>query len=201
MTPAEVTPLVLAAGASSRMGCPKAALRYGDESALERILRVCAEAGLGEARVVVGAHVEATRAAAAGRSARFLDNPRWEEGRTSSLQRGLTELSGEAALLWPVDACLATPATVAALLEAAQSAPAAQAWVPSHAGRRGHPVLLSAAVFARFLALGPDQPARGVIRALAAAGALDHVAVSDPAVLMNANTPAELARWGGRLPE
>ena len=201
LTPAEVTPLVLAAGASSRMGCPKAALRYGEESALERILRVCAGAGLGEARVVVGAHPEATRAAAEGRAARFLDNPDWEQGRTSSLQRGLRDLSGGGALLWPVDACLATPATLAALLESCEGSSGALAWVPSHAGRRGHPVLLAEAVFARFLALGPDQPAREVIRALASEGALCHVEVEDPAVLMNANTPAELARWGGRLPE
>ncbi|HBP23740.1 MAG TPA: hypothetical protein DEA08_38920 [Planctomycetes bacterium] len=200
MTPAEVIPLVLAAGASSRMGCPKAALRYGAESALERILRVCEAAGLGEARVVIGAHPAATRAAAGARSACFLDNPSWEAGRTSSLQRGLGGLSAAAALLWPVDACLAAPETLSALL-AASEASDALAWVPSHAGRRGHPVLLGAPVFPRFLALGPDQPAREVIRALAAEGALRHVEVEDPAVLMNANTPAELARWGGRLPE
>lgn len=200
MTPSEITPLVLAAGASSRMGYPKAALRYGEESALERILRVCAAAGLGEARVVIGAHPEATRAAAGPWPALFLENPRWEEGRTSSLQRGLRGLSVRGALLWPVDACLATLASSSALLRASEGSEAL-AWVPSHAGRRGHPVLLSAAVFARFLALAPDQPAREVIRALADEGALCHVEVSDPAVLMNADTPADLARWGGRLPE
>ena len=112
-------------------------------------------------------------------------------------------LSAAGALLWPVDACLAAPETLAALLAASEASGtrAAEAWVPSHASRRGHPVLLGAGVFARLLALGPDQPARDVIRGLAAAEALCHVEVEDPAVLMNANTPAELARWGGRLPE
>ena len=90
---------------------------------------------------------------------------------------------------------------VEALLAARAAQPQASAWVPSHTQRRGHPLLLGAACYERFRALAPDQPARSVVRSLAAEGSLIHVEVEDLAVLMNANTPAELERWGGRIPE
>jgi molybdenum cofactor cytidylyltransferase len=196
VTPAQVAPLILAAGASQRMGVPKATLLYGEESALERILRTCRDCGLATPRVVTGAHAALTEAAAGEHPARFLHNPAWKQGRATSIQRGLSDLEGlEGALLWPVDACLPGAEVVRALL-----GPEASGVVPSHAGRRGHPLLLAARVFPRLLALGPDGSAREVVRALADSGDLAHVEVSDPCVLMNANTPQELERWGGRLP-
>ncbi|MGE0709767.1 MAG: NTP transferase domain-containing protein [Planctomycetota bacterium] len=201
MTPAQVAPVVLAAGASRRMGAPKAALRFGGRTALARILDACAAAGLMRPRVVLGAHPAATRAAAGGREARFVENPAWEQGRATSIQAGLRDLGEEAAaaLLWPIDACLPGVEVVAALLAAAAAEPDALAAVPSHVGRRGHPLLVRAAVWPRLLALGPDQAARDVVRALAAEGLLLHVEVEDRSVLMNVNTPEELQRWGGEL--
>jgi CTP:molybdopterin cytidylyltransferase MocA len=69
------------------------------------------------------------------------------------------------------------------------------AWIPSHDNRRGHPALLSAAACARLAALGLDESARDVIRALHTEGALVHVESDDPSVLMNMNTPADYERW------
>ncbi len=195
--PATVVPLVLAAGASTRLGSPKAAARLGATTALGRLLDTCAAVGLGAPVVVAGADPGAVRAAAEGREARHVVNPRWAEGRTTSIQTGLRALPAEAngALLWPVDACLVGAALVAALVAAWAADPAALACVPSRAGRRGHPLLLDRAALSRFEALGPDEPARAVTRALAAEDRLVHVASEDEAVLMNLDTPEQLARW------
>jgi molybdenum cofactor cytidylyltransferase len=181
------------------MGRPKAGLPFGGRSALGLILETCARAGLPPAVVVAGAHPAAVAEAAAqapGEQAQVVVNPRWAEGRATSIQAGLDRLpAGSAALLWPVDACLPGPEVLAALLAAREAAPARAAWVPSHGRRRGHPVLLGPLALERLRALDPDAPARGVIRALSDEGLLEHVEVADPAVLMNMNTPEDHARW------
>lgn len=200
LAPATVVPLVLAAGASSRMGSPKAAVVLGGRTALARILDACARASLAPALVVTGAHPEAARAAAPGArpAPTFVANPDWARGRTTSIRAGVRALpaSAEAFLLWPVDCPLAGEGgTVGLLLEAAaRPGPGAQGWVPSHDGRRGHPILLRRSVAPELSALGDDVPAREVIRALAARGHLEHVLVPDAAVLWDVDTPGDLAR-------
>lgn len=202
----DVVPLVLAAGASTRMGAPKAALPFGGSTALGLVLEACADAGLATPVVVAGAAPDVVRdaAARAGHPALVIENPRWAAGRTTSLQAGLAALPPDARafLLWPVDVCLPRADVVRALLAARAREPGRLAWIPSHAGRRGHPALFARAVAARFAALGPDAPARDVVRALAAEGAVAHVEVDDPFVLRDMDTPADhaafVAEWTRR---
>ena len=197
LSPDEVYPLILAAGASSRMGSPKAALDYGGRTALSRILATCESLDLGEAVVVTGAHPEATLAAAAGHSARFVRNANWEQGRGASLLRGLRAVppDAEGVLLWPVDVCLPGSGVVSDLVAAFARTPGAQAAVPSHTRRRGHPLLIGAEALPRFLDLGPKGSARDLVRELAEEGRLVHVPCADRSVLMNVNTPQDYARW------
>jgi molybdenum cofactor cytidylyltransferase len=190
-----VQPLILAAGASSRMGSPKAALTFGSHTALSLILEVCRQLGLQEPVVVVGAHPHV--ADGLGASAQVVVNPGWARGRTTSIQIGIGALdpSAEAFLVWPVDVCLPSLATVGALLAARQRQPLERlGWVPSCEQRRGHPLLLARPVAPRLLALGPDDPARDVVRALDREGLLEHVPVDDPSVLWDMNTPADYRR-------
>lgn len=197
MRASTVHPLVLAAGASSRMGRPKAGLPFGDRTALGLILEACDEAGLAPGVVVAGAHPAEVRAALGSAQGQVVDNPRWAEGRATSIQVGLATLPADAGgfLLWPVDVCLPGAAAVGELLEAARDHPAYQAWVPSFAGRRGHPILFAACVAERLRALRADQPARDVTRALHEEGALYHRPTKLAAVRMTMNTPPEYERW------
>lgn len=188
---AGVVPLILAAGASQRMGRPKAGVWVGGRPGLERIARVCRALGLAPPVVVVGAHGAAARACL--RSGRLVPNPRWAQGRTTSIQAGLAAIgAAPAVLLWPVDVCLPGAEVLAALLAARRRAPAQALWVPSYAERRGHPVLLGPAAQAALRALGPAQSAREVIRACAAEGRVEHVVVSTESVLTDLNRPADL---------
>lgn len=201
----DVVPLVLAAGASTRMGRPKAGLPFGETTALGLVLRACAAAGLGPALVVAGAAPDEVRAAVpAGETVLLVDNPRWSAGRTTSIQAGLSALPADARafLLWPVDVCLPGPDVVRALLAASARDPGRLAWIPSHSARRGHPALFARAVASRLMALGPDDPARDVVRALADEGQVCHVAVDDPWVLRDMDTPddhqAFMREWAAR---
>jgi putative acetyltransferase len=204
---ADVTPVVLAAGASSRMGAPKAALTFEPRdpvrgrttTALGLVLEACSAALLAEPIVVTGAHAAIARSAAGDRPARLVDNPRWADGRATSIRAGLDAVRTDAALVWPVDVPLPGAKVVRTLLTARAADPGKLAWVPSFADRRGHPLLIARAAFPRFTALAPDASARDVVRALAAEGALAHVAVDDESVLLDMNTPSEHAalveRW------
>src|SRR4026209_1708592 len=75
--------IVLAAGKSTRMGRPKAALPIGDaDTFLSRVVRTFHEAGSDEVVVVVGHEAEAVAAslASTGVTARFVENPEYESG-------------------------------------------------------------------------------------------------------------------------
>lgn len=195
-----IVPLVLAAGASSRMGAPKAGLVLGGRTALRWVLDACAREKLGDPVVVTGAHPDAVRAAAEGVSLAplLVANPEWARGRTTSIRVGLSALrpGASAFLLWPVDVPLAGEGGTLALLLAARARGEgrARAWVPSHDGHRGHPILLERSVEGELAALGDDVPAREVVRALASRGELAHVLAPDPAVLWDMDTPEDLER-------
>jgi CTP:molybdopterin cytidylyltransferase MocA len=196
-----IVPIILAAGAGSRMGRCKASLALRGRPALAWVLDACR--GLGEPIIVAGAHVEAVRKAAG--SARVVTNADWERGRATSVRAGLDALpaGAEAFLLWPVDVPLAG-AAVPLLVEAYERRSAKErAWVPSYAGKRGHPLLLARSVETELRALTDDQPVRDVVRALDARGELRHVLCEDPLVLEDMDTledharlEAELARRG-----
>src|SRR5436305_11104523 len=89
MTPA----IVLAAGASSRMGRPKALLRAGDRTFVRRILDSLREGGVPEAIVVVRpGQDEVIAEVEASGFGRTVTNPRADEGQLSSLIAGLDAL-------------------------------------------------------------------------------------------------------------
>src|SRR4051812_40896711 len=106
MTPA----IVLAAGASSRMGRPKALLPAGDRTFIRRILDSLHEGGVVDAVVVVRpGHDEVTAEIEASGLARAVLNLRADEGQLSSLLAGLESIDHpgvDAVLVTLVDAPL-----------------------------------------------------------------------------------------------
>ena len=188
----EVAAVVLAAGAARRMGRPKVSLRLGGETFLERIARTCAAGGVGRGLVVTGAGPPPQRLPPGFER---VHNPRWPEGILSSVQaavRALGERRGiDALLLVPVDCPAFAAATVAALV-AAWRACAAPVLVPTWQGRRGHPTLFARGTWPALLAAPAGEGARAVVRAHA--GSLREVAVDDPFVVRDVDTPAEYRR-------
>lgn len=195
--------VVLAAGASRRMGSPKALLDLHGVPLLTRIVRTAAGAGAAPIVVAIAPpHGEAVRAALAPvLPVAWAVNPAPERGMLSSVQAALPVLVGlldpagaplDGALIWPVDVPLVAPATAAALLSAAHAAPG-RLVVPTHGDRGGHPLWLPQALFAEALALGPD---RG-LRALRDRHPAIRLPVPDPEILRDLDTPEDLARARG----
>ena len=156
--------IILAAGASSRMGTPKALLDYRGETFLGRLIRVLG-AVCDPVIVVLGFHGDEIRAAAHD-STRFVVNPDPSRGQLSSLQTALAELpsTAEGFLFMPVDCPSAEPETVQKIVDAFYSAEKPLLVIPRHEGRRGHPVCARRELIAEFLALPPDGQAKEVVR-------------------------------------
>src|SRR5262245_32305125 len=97
--------LILAAGASRRMGSPKALLELDGDTFLDRLIRAF-RPHCSPLIVVLGYHAEAIRSGVRrGHDVEFVVNPHPEQGQLSSLQCGLSSVPGDSAavIFTPVD--------------------------------------------------------------------------------------------------
>jgi len=202
MRPIMVVALILAAGASSRMGRPKALLPIGDGTFVTRVCRTLLEAGVDDLVVVAGAehHAVAAEIGEAGLRARVVENARRQEGQLSSVLAGLAVADRpgvDAVLVHLVDTPLVRPETVRAVLDAFRrtNAPIVR---PAVGGRHGHPVLFARKVFDDLRRADPAIGARAVVQAHAAE--VCDVAVDDEGACRDIDTPEDFARLPGSRP-
>jgi molybdenum cofactor cytidylyltransferase len=95
----------------------------------------------------------------------------------------------DVALLWPVDHADVAAGTVERVLAALAQDPAADAAIPTHGGRGGHPPAIRRALWPRLAACGADADgARGVLRTARTV----RVTVDDPGVIRDVDAPADL---------
>jgi CTP:molybdopterin cytidylyltransferase MocA len=191
--PDVVAGLVLAAGAGTRMGRPKALVRYGGELLVERACRLLADSGCAPVLAVLGAGAEnALRVARLPAGTTTVTNPDWPSGMGSSLRAGLSALPpGTAAV---VVALVDTPGIGAGAvrrLVAAWRAGAVAAQA-TYRGQPGHPVLLSGSVLADVAATATgDRGAREWLRRHAELVA--RVACDGTGYAFDLDTPDDLA--------
>lgn len=139
-TPEVVVGLLLAAGAGSRMGRPKALVEDDDGAWLPRAVAVLRDGGCADVVVVLGAAAEEAAVLVPGVRVVVADD--WAEGLSASLRAGLTALAdgpAAAALVLLVDLPDLTPAVVARLRHGSGPTTLRRA---TYAGRPGHPVVL-----------------------------------------------------------
>lgn len=179
--------VVLAAGASTRMGRPKALLLHRGRTFLGCAVDLAAAAGCARIAVVTGA-IDLPDEPGTVR----VHNPTWPLGQLGSLQRGLAAL-GEptGVLVLTVDRPHLRPDTVVGLAAAFRAEPD-HLWQPEHRGRRGHPQIYPASLLPALAALPPEASPRDLIAGHAALRRT--LAVDDPAVLDNLDRPEDLAR-------
>jgi CTP:molybdopterin cytidylyltransferase MocA len=188
--------IVLAAGRSRRMGQPKALLRAGDDTFLQRAVGALREGGCAYV-VVVTARLDDETARTIAEEAAALDagiavNPAHESEQADSLRIGLMSLppQAEAAVVAPVDVPDVSGALVRALIEAHRRTGAPVA-LPARGGRHGHPVLFDRRVFGELMRPDLPQGARTVIHAHAA----ELAEVPVDALPPDLDTPEEYRRW------
>lgn len=180
--------VVPSAGASARMGRPKALLRVAGESFLERTVRTLRDGGCDPVFVVVALRDDDGEREAVAAGARVLVNPDPGEGPITSLRLALAELDDSTAGLayLPVDHPMVRPDTVTALLAAARSSGAALT-LPVYGSERGHPAVFGRALFAELSDPALEGGARTVTHRHLDDACL--VEVDDAGVLTDIDTP------------
>lgn len=85
-----ISAVILAAGASTRMGRPKQLLQLGRKTMLEHVIDHVAQAGVGEIILVLGAHREQIERSIASYPVSCVFNPHFASGQGSSVAAGAT---------------------------------------------------------------------------------------------------------------
>jgi len=191
-----VSAVLLAAGASSRMGTHKLLLPLGGEPIVRRVARQLGAAGFGDVLVVAGHEQEAVIAALEGLAVRHVVNPDYASGMGGSFRAAVGALDeSEAAMFALADQ---------PLLEAVDYRRLLDAW---RANRRGivsvrygeitaPPHLFGREYFPELSAL--EHGARPVLRRHAAATTVLHFA---PELLLDVDTPEDYERARALLGE
>jgi molybdenum cofactor cytidylyltransferase len=160
-----VAAVVLAAGRGRRAGGPKATLRIGPATFLDRAVSLMARPTVDRVVVVLGHDAARIRAEAAlPPSAVVVVNETYEDGMLGSVLAGLdaAEADGaDAVLLHPVDHPLVDGTTVDRVVEAVRAG--AVIAVPSYEGRRGHPGGFARAAWSALRSAPPSEGARFVL--------------------------------------
>lgn len=185
--------LVLAAGASARMGYPKALLPLPNGTPLAmHQMRLLRTAGCARVAVVLGSTADAI--AKKITDGEVIRNPDWERGRLTSIQAGLRGLPDHRGyLILPVDTVGIRPETLARMLNAVT--PTTLALRPLYQDQPGRVLWISAATALEILALpNQDTPLDTWL-----GERVTGVPVEDPAVIANINTPDDWASVRERL--
>jgi molybdenum cofactor cytidylyltransferase len=165
--------VVLAAGASTRLGQPKQLIRIDGESLLHRTARLALEAGCSPVYVVLGFQVELMRAGLAALPVSILINENWQEGMGSSLRSGMNAIQSaepppEAVLILVCDQPRLTAGNLRNLISCHRAAdvPGKAAIIAAvYAGRAGVPAVFPSGLFPELSASRGDRGARDLIQA------------------------------------
>ena len=164
--PERVAAVILAAGASTRLGEPKQMVTFGSERLLERAVRVATEACCEPVVVVLGAFAEEIALACNLRQVTVLHNSAWREGMASSIRLGIAAIKvrADAVILMTCD----QPAVSSDHLRRLIAIGGTEAAASSYDARLGTPAYFPADRFPDLLALGGDAGARGLLSGVAA---------------------------------
>jgi molybdenum cofactor cytidylyltransferase len=184
--------VILAAGASSRMGRDKALLPWHGETFLSSAIRMLQP--LTDFVVVVAGENEPNLVPIVNAHAAYLvRNPHPEQGQFSSLECGLEQVLNrgrDAAIVTLADRPAPAAETVA-LLKAEFLNADDQTWavVPEYGGKHGHPIVIGREMIEAFLRAPATSNARDVEHAHQ--NHIRYVSINDPFLIANVDTPED----------
>ncbi len=183
------------------MGQPKALLPFpatvatpGKVTFLDHLMEMARHPKIGITRIVLGANAEKIQQRLQYPPSAYVVNERWKEGQLSSIQAAIHSLAhteADGMMLFLVDHPLISKHLVTTLVEVFYSTNAPIV-IPSHAGKRGHPMIFSSRMFAELLAAPAEVGARAVVWEHYAE--VKEVATDEKGVTLNLNDPDSLRK-------
>jgi molybdenum cofactor cytidylyltransferase len=187
--------VILAAGASTRMGMPKQLVELDGKPLLLRTVEAALASPLWPVVVVLGANAEQIRPALARLPVLITENPAWAEGMAASIRAGVATLQQfsrhlDAALIALCDQPAFSAETIAQLV-AKQEATGRSIVAARYEGRNGAPALFLREHFATLAGLTGEEGARALLN-----GDPSHVASVDlPSLAVDLDTPGDLSAF------
>ncbi|MEW6662362.1 MAG: selenium cofactor biosynthesis protein YqeC [Bacillota bacterium] len=183
----QVGAVVLAAGMSTRLPAGKCLLPMGNHTVLDRVLENVLASNADPVVIVVGYRHDQIMPLITRYPVQVAINPDYQLGQSTSLQRGLMELTGSKGVLFCLaDQPLVLPEVMDQLIESFSLSPVAVVY-PEYQGQRGNPVLFGRDVFSKLLQLRGDEGGRRLIKDLPGAQ-VRALPVNDPGVLQDIDT-------------
>ncbi|TDU70572.1 molybdenum cofactor cytidylyltransferase [Prosthecobacter fusiformis] len=179
--------VILAAGASSRMGVAKQLLPFEGQPLIVHIARIALVSEVSSVAIVLGAHAEVCAMAVADLPVRVVNNPHWQEGMASSIRAGVDALGSEvdSLVILLCDQPQISPALINALISTGHPLAACR-----YGQTVGPPVFISRPFFEELRGLQGDTGAKSLLKAHAEkVGWVDF-----PAGANDLDTPADYAR-------
>lgn len=161
--------IVLAAGASSRLGQPKQMLQIDGETLLARAIRLAQEGGAVPVLAVLGAHSDLTFTEAQNAEAIPIINEVWQRGIASSIHAGLGMLkmvgpNAPGVLLMTCDQPQLSAEHLGRVLGMFRAQPDAAIVASAYGGTIGTPAVFPRGVFPQLRALEGDRGARAILK-------------------------------------
>ena len=193
----KIAAIVLAAGASSRMGSNKLLADVGGKPMARHVVEAALGSSAEPVIVVTGKDGEKVRALLDSKNVSFIDNPDFAKGLSESLKRGLKTLADDCdgAIVLLGDMPGVTDALIDRLIAAFDPAEGRAICVATRNGKRGNPVLFARRFFPEIEAIEGDVGARGLIGAYP--DLVVEVEAGDNAPLIDIDTPEALAAYRG----
>src|SRR5262245_22454754 len=169
----------------------------GGRPMVRHVVEAALASGARPVLIVTGHQAPSVRAALGDVDVRFVENPDYASGLSSSLKAGLKAVpeSCEGALVLLGDMPGISADHIGRVLAAFVAEPGTIV-VPTHAGRRGNPVLWPSSIFAQMLQLEGDAGAKRLLSAHA--DRVREVDLGSDAIFADVDTPEALAEVRGR---
>ncbi len=196
-TKPRIAAIVLAAGASDRMGPRNKLLcEIGGTPLVRRVVDTLADSDVTDVTVVTGHDAPAIAGAVAGMNVRLVHNDHHTAGMGMSLARGVASLPDtiDGAMICLGDMPHVRADTIGRLIAAFSPAGGADICVPVHDGRRGHPVLFGRRFFKELSRLTGDAGARALMDSQGAQ--VIEVTVDDQGIFKDYDTPEDFPVTG-----
>jgi len=197
-----VAGVVLAAGASTRMGRMKQLMPVGNETLIERVLSPILKSHLDDVVVVLGHQARDIKAVIARRFVdsrlQIIENTRYRQGMASSLAAGIARVEGthDHAMIFLADMPGITARLIDCLL-AAFVASGMRIGAVRGEGRPTHPVIFSRELYEELKGLTGDAGARSLLHKYSDAICL--VEPEEDYDCLDIDTPADYAGFQERL--
>ncbi len=160
--------IILAAGASSRMGMPKQLLMHEGKTLIKRVAEMALDTPCHPIVVVLGACKEEIRKEIKKIPLTIIENPNWEDGMSSSIKMGLvgaymTQKDIDAVIFLTVDMPFVSINLINKMIIEANQSPDSQIVACNYEKNIGIPVLFKRSLFNDLLELKGDEGAKKIV--------------------------------------